>query len=47
MIRILLWVVVGILIANIYSPMMEYFANSDILDLLIENLEGLKSSEKI
>ena len=38
-----LCIIVGILIANIYSPMVEYFANSDILDLLIETLEGLKS----
>ena len=38
-----LWITVGILIANIYSPIVEYFANSDILDLLIETLEGLKS----
>ena len=38
-----LWIIVGILIENIYSPMVEYFANSDILDLLIETLEGLKS----
>ena len=43
MIKVLLWITVGILIANIYSPMVEYFANSDILDLLIETLEGLKS----
>ena len=43
MIKALLWITVGILIANIYSPMVEYFVNSDIPDLLIETLEGLKS----
>ena len=46
MIKILLWITVGVILANVYPHMVEYFANSDILDLIIEMLEGLKTSEE-
>ena len=47
MIKIIFWITIGVVLANVYPTMVEYFAGSDIIDLLIEYLEGLKSSEKI
>ena len=47
MIKVIFWITVGVIFANVYPQMVEYFANSDAPDLLIEYLEGLKTSEEI
>ena len=47
MIKIIFWITVGVILANVYPSMVEYFVSSDAPDLLIEYLEDLKSSEEI
>jgi hypothetical protein len=47
MIKVIFWITIGVILANVYPSMVDYFAGSDIIDLLIEYLEGLKTSEKI
>lgn len=46
MIRIIFWITIGVILANVYPSMVEYFVSSDAPDLLIEMLEGLKTSEE-
>ena len=47
MIKVIFWITVGVILANVYPSMVEYFVSSDAPDLLIEYLEDLKSSEEI
>ena len=47
MIKAIFWIIVGVILANIYPSIIDYFTNSDAPELIIEYLEGLKSSEEI
>ena len=47
MIKIIFWITIGVILANVYPSMVEYFVSSDAPDLLIEYLKDLKSSEEI
>jgi|TARA_B110000263_G_C14942489_1_gene344324 hypothetical protein len=48
MIKALLWILVGILLYHygVVSSVVNYFVTSDVIDLIIEFLEGLRTSEE-
>ena len=48
MIRAILWIIVGMLLYHygIVSSVVNFFITSDAIDLIIEFLEGLRTSEE-
>lgn len=48
MIRAILWIVVGMLLYHygIVSSVVNFFITSDVIDLIIEFLEGLRPIEE-
>ena len=49
MIEIILWIMVGILLYHygVVTSVVNYFVTSDLIDLIIQFLEGLRISEEI
>jgi hypothetical protein len=49
MIKIILWIMVGIFLYHygVVTSVVNYFVTSDLIDLIIEFLEGLRISEEI
>tara|TARA_B100001059_G_C17764509_1_gene544794 strand:- start:263 stop:412 length:150 start_codon:yes stop_codon:yes gene_type:complete len=49
MIKIILWIMVGILLYHygVVTSVVNYFVTSDLIDLIIQFLEGLRISEEI